>query len=939
MMIWQARRKMTDRWLLFVLILLLIQGCASSPQMRHIADIEIEPIEDLQPQINFDLSKRKVIKSYRELVEITPDSEGYGKEVQRLADLELEVSMDNKLSDDPAIEKRARMETQIAIQRYESYLKRYPHRVDNDLILYQLSRAYALEGETDKARARMEQLAANFPQSKYIDEVQFRRGETFFVEGKYAQAEQAYAVIVNNFTDSIYYEKALYKHGWAQFKQNNNDGAIQSFVTLLDYNQNLGKIEADRLPASLARADQELLNDVLRVVSLAFSYSSSKQPIAQFSNSHGKREFEPLLYLQLGELYLSKERITDAADNYLAYVQNYPFSIYTPGIHGLAIDAYQKAGFSELVLAEKRHFIENYNIGHAYWSQANKQTRENLQPILTQHLYDISTHYHALARNSKKVSDYKTAANWYQLYLDSFPDDKDAAEINFLLAETLFESKQYAKAIEEYEKTAYQYPPHKNSAEAGYAALTSYNALYALTKPELQAELNLRMIQSSLTFSDKFIEDKRMPSVLLNTSEKFFAIKKYNEAISASQRLVDDLQLDKKIHHQAWIIIAHSQFELKQYAQAENAYQQVIAGLAVKDTKTREQMRDQLASSIYLQGEMARNQGDHLLAAHHFQRLGKVVPTSDKKIIAQYDAATEYIALQDWPTTIAILEDFRRKYPKQKKWQQGVSEKLALAYNNTKQYGKAGREVMQLVALSPAKDQRDLLWQAAELQDKAGNPDKAIDIYKSYVKKYPEPLSRSIELRYKIAQSYRDKKDIKNYHSWLKSIIKADADAKTQRTDRSRYLAATSSLILIKPLHQQYNKARLTRPLKKSLKVKKTLMQKAIAEYTKAAKYQVEEVTTASTYNIAEIYRDFATALLKSEKPKNLNEDELEEYNYLLEDQAFPFEEKAIAIHETNIARIPGGSYDDSIQSSLQSLAKLMPFRYGKTEVSDQYVE
>ncbi len=930
---------MTDRWLIFLLTLLLLQGCANTPDIRNIADIELEPIEEIQPQVNFDISKSKVIKSYRELIDITPQNEVYGKEVQRLADLELEASMDNKLSDDPEIEKRAKLETQVAIQRYQSYLKRYPYRPDNDLILYQLSRAYALEGETEKARAAMDQLASNFPQSQYIDEIQFRRGEAFFLDGEYKQAQSAYAVIVENFPDSLYYEKALYKQGWALFKQSNYVAATQSYISLLDYNKKLGKIEPNSLPASLSRADQELLNDVLRVVSLSFSYSSSKQPIAQFFNTHGKRDYEPLLYLKLGELYLSKERITDAADNYLAYVQNYPFSIYTPGMHGLAIDAYQKGGFSKLILAEKRRFIENYNIGNAYWSQANEQTRKDLQPVLTRHLYDISTHYHALARSSKKVSDYKTAASWYQLYLDSFPNDKDAAEINFLLAETRFESKQYAMAIEQYEKTAYQYPPHKNSAEAGYAALMSYNALYAITKPELQPALNLRLIQSSLTFSDKFIEDKRMPSVLLNTSEKFFSLKKYNEAINASQRLVDDLQLDKKIHHQAWIIIAHSQFELKQYAQAEDAYQQVIAGLAVKDRKTREQMQDQLASSIYLQGEMARNQGDHLLAAQHFQRLGQVVPSSDKKIIAQYDAATEYIALQDWSSAITILEDFRRKYPKQEKWNQGVSEKLALCYNNTNQYGKAAKEVMALVALSPAKDQRDLLWQAAELHDKDGKPEKVIDLYKTYVKKYPNPLSRSIELRYKIAQSYLNKKDTKNYHSWLNSIIEADANAKTQRSDRSRYLAATSSLILIEPIRQQYTKARLTTPLKKSLKKKKALMQKAIKAYTKAAKYQVEEVTTASTYYIAEIYRDFATALLTSEKPKNLNAAELEEYNYLLEDQAFPFEEKAIAIHETNISRIPKGSYDDSIKNSLQSLARLLPFRYGKTEISDQYVE
>lgn len=930
---------MNNRLPQLLLLALLLSACASAPELRSIADVQLEPLQDIQPAVEFEISKRQVIKSYRDLVNITPQDEGYGKEVQRLADLELEASMDNKVSDNPREEELAKLETAMAIQRYQQYLKRYPNRPDNDLILYQLSRAYAVDGRIDEARITIDQLAANYPQSKYIDEIQFRRGETFFVEGDYKQAQLAYAVVVDSHPESIYYEKALYKHGWSLFKQNNYDAALESYISLLDYNQKNGKLDQIQLASSLSHADSELLNDVLRVVSLSFSYSSSKQPIASFFNRHGRREYEPLLYLKQGELYLSKERITDAADTYLSFTEQYPFSIYTPQIHALAIDAYQKAGFSELVLAEKQRFIKSYNIGSAYWSQAKAETRDELQPVLTSHLYDISTHYHALARASKKVEAYITAASWYQLYLDSFPEDKNAAEINFLLAETRFEAKQYELAIQEYEKTAYQYPSHKNSAEAGYAAIVSYNALYKISPAEQKLSINNRWIQSSLTFSDKFIEDERMPAVLLNTAEQFFALKKYPEAISAAQRLVDDLQIDKKIQHPAWIIIAHSQFELKQYDFAEKSYQQVLAGLQPKESKTRTQMLEQLASSIYLQGEQARNLGDHLLAAQHFQRLGQQVPTSPKRVIAQYDAATEYIALEDWSQAILILEDFRRKYAKEKKWTQGVSEKLALCYNNNQQYGKSAAEVMLLVSLAPPNEQRELLWQAAELYDKNGQSEKTIDIYKTYVKKYPDPLSRSIELRYKIAQSYLKKKDMRNYHASLQEIIDADARAKTQRTDRSRYLAATSSLILIEPIYESYKKSRLTIPLKKSLKRKKELMQKSIAAFTTAAKYQVEEVTTAATYNIAEIYRDFASALLKSDKPKNLKGEALEEYNYMLEDQAFPFEEKAIQIHETNLARIPQGSYDDSIKESLKSLASMMPFRYAKTEMSDQYVE
>ena len=50
-------------------------------------------------------------------------------------------------------------------------------------------------------------------------------------------------------------------------------------------------------------------------------------------------------------------------------------------------------------------------------------------------------------------------------------------------------------------------------------------------------------------------------------------------------------------------------------------------------------------------------------------------------------------------------------------------------------------------------------------------------------------------------------------------------------------------------------------------------------------------------------------ASMDSPRPKNLSKQEIEQYNLLLEEQAFPFEEKAIAAHVTNIARAPNSCH------------------------------
>ena len=72
--------------------------------------------------------------------------------------------------------------------------------------------------------------------------------------------------------------------------------------------------------------------------------------------------------------------------------------------------------------------------------------------------------------------------------------------------------------------------------------------------------------------------------------------------------------------------------------------------------------------------------------------------------------------------------------------------------------------------------------------------------------------------------------------------------------------------------------------------------------------------------------------LIKSERPKDLDELALEQYDLLLEEQATPFEEKAIQIHQANAQRTTKGIYDQWVKRSFEELAKLMPARYKKSE-------
>jgi hypothetical protein len=173
---------------------------------------------------------------------------------------------------------------------------------------------------------------------------------------------------------------------------------------------------------------------------------------------------------------------------------------------------------------------------------------------------------------------------------------------------------------------------------------------------------------------------------------------------------------------------------------------------------------------------------------------------------------------------------------------------------------------------------------------------------------------------------------------WLAAIVSTDAQAGEERNDRTRYLAAHATFELAVPTRDAFAAVRLVVPLQESLDIKKQRMEDALAAFGRAVDYGVAEVTTAATYEIAELYNGLSRDLFDSERPEDLSALELDQYEILLEEQAFPFEEQAIELHELNAARTVEGIYDEAVRKSLDALAQLMPVRYAKMELGEPYV-
>ncbi|UCE89456.1 MAG: hypothetical protein JSW10_01025, partial [Pseudomonadota bacterium] len=426
--------------------------------------------------------------------------------------------------------------------------------------------------------------------------------------------------------------------------------------------------------------------------------------------------------------------------------------------------------------------------------------------------------------------------------------------------------------------------------------------------------------------------------VMAKTSEQLFQTGDYSRAIESSQRILQVANpANTALQITAWTTLGHGYFETGDYVKAEEAYRQSQQRMKTNN-KLYAPTRERLAASVYKQGEQQRAAGNMDAAVADFMRVKSIAPGSALSTTAEYDAASVLITQGSWAAATSTLEKLRLTLPASHELQKGVTEKLALTYMKTGQSLKGAQEMEQLSRSgNDAEYQQEMLWQAATLYQDGGKRQKAAGAYYDYLKRFPTRYERGVEARYQLAEIYKASKQSREQKRWLKEVIRAESSNPQARTERTRFLAAQATLELAEPYRIAYSKVRLTAPLKKSLKQKKQLMQSTIAAYKQAMNYQVAEVATAATYRIGELYRDFAQSLMKSERPRKLNAEELEQYELLLEEQAFPFEEKSIEIHASNVARISDGIYDQWVQNSLKVLAELQPARYAKSEKADIY--
>ncbi len=908
---------------------LLVAACTTRPGLNTTERTLAASAPDLtSATLSASSGREKAIAAYRDYLARYPDRSEHDNITRRLADLLVEQAADMQLAVTTAPEDAARLEAKAlqtyreAIGYYEYLLKKNLRGPDRTDLLYQLSRAYAESGQTQQALTAIDRLLVLEPDTNmrlYAD-TRFRRGELLFAQGAYREAGQSYQAVVDLGASVPAYEQALYKLGWSLFKQEHYVDALPLLVLFLDRKIAAGEAFDAQLPR-LSPADREQVADVFRVISMSFAQLGGVDSVDRFFSRNGSRNYEDHIYLDLAEWYVAQQQISEAAGSWLALARRNPLGAQAPRLIAQAISLYREAGFQQPMLETETLLVHDYGMGSDFWTVHLPADFPDVMQLLQSSLQELAQVSRQQARKTGDAHAMRKAEQWYREYLASFGDEAGAAEMNYQLAELLYENGNYRQALDEYEQTAWSRGAHPRAAEAALGALHASEKVLQHADAADKAGLTERATAGALRFVMNYPDHSSAPALLARSGTVLLEQQQHTTALHISERVLEEaVSAGPALRQVAWSLRAQVLFAMEDYAAAAAAYGEALQ-LAGEDDPRRLALQQGLATATYKQAGQTLKRGDKTAAVALYQQAAQLAPVASIRSIAQYDAATALLAQESWAEAIRILVQFRRDYPDDP-LQQEVTRKLAYAYDRGGNNSQAASEYLRLgqERQQANKLQREALLRAADIYMQTGAVRQAISTRELYLERFPQPATIAVNQMQQLADVEHSNGNSDRRQYWLEAIIRLDRTAGTPQT---RGHAAEAALALAENRLVAFRRIQLVNPVQNNLALKLKAMKRALQAFEAAIDYGISTVTSAATYQIASMYDELGRALLTSERPDNLTAEELAEYDLLLTEQATAFAQQAIDIYTTNVQRSGGDVSDPWVEKSAQRLDEL----------------
>lgn len=797
---------------------------------------------------------------------------------------------------------------------YQQFLDRYPDSPARPEVLYNLAYAYGEEGDPDRSVELFGEIALDFPTARFSAESYLRLGEHHFELNEFDRAEQYYGKVLE-LGETPLYEKALFKLGWCAYAKQDIELAQRHFGTLLD----LYSPQSQRKPGDLYRESVEILAKIL-------SEQGSARALDGFLRQRGNPGYAMDLALQLGDYLRETSRFQDAIETYQWILAAHPNDPRAPVAEKALIESLRLENRTAEAESREATLADRYGRGTA-WDAANPDPalRTGVDALIREILTNQIVAHHRKARERKDPAEYEKAVQLYENFLRYFPDDPAAYENRFRLAECLFESGRIDRAAAEYDKVAREerFLEYRNKA-----ALRRIQCLEIL-RSRNQIDLDA-LLAAYRDYGEQNPGDEQARLFLFKQGEILFNASRYLEAAAIFERILQAEPAGSGAVR-AWTLIVESYFAAGRYPEVAAWTERILArNLPLSEAERRrvEQVRDLARFEVARRHEQEQDWAE---AAEQYRVLAEESPDSPIASDALFNAALCYEKAGDRSTSAACLERIVSLYPESK--HAGTALLLPLPYyEETGQWDRIQDHLDRLYQREPQNSvARENLYKLGRRLRNKGETQRAREVLALYAKRYPQDTARSLEIAYTLAEMDDEQgatsEALAGYRRFLETyerLIQVDPALPVDGTALSK-----AQYRVLDPVFQEYRDVRLVEPLKANLARKQKLMDRLLEGYVKTARSGSGEYSTASAFRIGEIYEDFGRSLLESPIPRDLTPEEVPIYKELLEQQATPYREKAIAAYRVTLEKArEKGILDRWVLASYDRLSSMHPEAY-----------
>jgi TolA-binding protein len=597
-------------------------------------------------------------------------------------------------------------------------------------------------------------------------------------------------------------------------------------------------------------------------------------------------------------------------------------------------EAYTRAKWQGQLIQARERLADRYGPGTP-WARANPEAAQRVaQPLVKDALYQLALYEHAQAQNTRRSAAWEKAVARHDRFLASFQKDVSAARVTWLRGEALFELRRYSEAAEAYRRSAYDYPLHPQTRDAAYAAVAATERLIP-DDGAVSPEVAERLAAISSRFVETFPDDARDPDVLMKAAQTAERAARPELAEPLARRLVERYPKSRWATP-AQRIIGQSLYDRGQFAEAEQAFRRARVDAADPDASA---LTTLAASALYQRASHNQRVGRPSDAVAEYVRVASDYPSTSLAPAALAEAAQINLASGRSADAASLWRRLVDTYPKSPEAPAALQRLAGTAEASGDLVG-AIEWYERLAERSQPAARDDLAWQVAALAERASDWKRAERTLAALASRPDLSAPRTVEAGFRAADAAArqgrssasatlSEAALARYRAWR-------TQNEAHELTRADVLAARALVELGDRRAADCAAVRLREPIERTLSEKRLSLNAALEAYAEAVTVRAPETTTAAAHKIGMALDEFFQALLSSERPSGLTEEQLEQYTFLLEEQAAPFGEQAVSAYETNVRRAQEfGLYDEWIAKSYDRLATLRPVRYLRPEAPE----